>query len=306
MTQGATSVAAVLADATSRLAAAGSESARLDAELLLGYVLGIERTALLAHPDAPVGTGQLESFESLVERRASGEPVAYIRGFKEFYGTAIVVDERVLIPRPESETLVELALERVAHDMTATPRSRDAEPYLVWDMGTGSGAIAIAIAVELRRRGYGDAVRFHVSDVSEDALAVAVVNAASHGVADLMVFASGDLTQVEPSPAGAVDLLVANLPYVPSATIPGLPVAASFEPRVALDGGEDGLDPIRRLLPRLDGVLAVTGAALLEIGTDQAEALRVAIASDLPDWTATIKDDLGGDPRVAQLERPGA
>ena len=146
--------------------------------------------------------------------------MAYIRGLKEFYGAAIVVDDRVLIPRPETETLVELAVARIRADLTSAPRPAEAGPYLVWDVGTGSGAIAVAIGLELRRRRYGDAVRFVVSDISPEALTVATINAVAHGLADLFTFAQGDLTDVLPAPR-PVDLLVANLPYIPTGHIPG-------------------------------------------------------------------------------------
>lgn len=295
-------VRGALIEATARLHGSGSETARLDAEVLLGHVLGVDRSVLAAHPEALLGTGQAEAFEACLQRRASGEPVAYIRGLKEFYGAAIRVDRRVLIPRPESETLVELAIERIRADLTAHPRESGTGPYLVWDVGTGSGAIAVAIGIELRRRRYGDAVRFHVSDRSGDALAVATINAVSHGLADLFTFARGELSDVVPSPL-PVDLLVANLPYIPSASIPVLPVAASFEPVEALDGGPDGLAVIRRLLPELPGAVATSGAVLLEIGADQSEALHEAVDALLPHWTCRIHADLGGSPRVAQLER---
>ena len=299
----APTVAVALARASARLEAAGSESARLDAEVLLGHVLGIDRGALMAHPGAPLGSGQERTFEAYLERREQGEPVAYVRGMKEFYGVAITVDARVLVPRPETETLVELAIERIRADLTGAPRADGSEPYLVWDVGTGSGAIPVAISTELRRRRYGDAVRYWASDVSTDALAVAIVNAVSHGMTHQMTFAQGDLTDIEPPPPAAADLLVSNLPYVPSAAMAGLSVATSFEPAEALDGGEDGLVVIRRLLSQLDRVLARRGAALLEIGGDQAEGVTTAAAAALPDWAVTVHADLSGSPRVVQLER---
>lgn len=296
-------VSDLLVAASARLEAAGSETARLDAEVLLAHVLGVDRSSLAAHPEAVVPTGQLERFEAHVVRRETGEPVAYIRGIKEFYGSAISVDARVLIPRPETEALVELALARITADLTTAPRERGADPYLVWDLGTGSGAIAVAIAAELRRRRYGDVVRFFVSDISGDARDVATVNVVAQGLAHLFMFAEGDLTEVVPHPPGLADLLLANLPYIPSAALPALPVAASFEPRVALDGGADGLDLVRRLLSRLPDVLSPTAAALLEIGGDQAEQTKDAAASLLPAWTCTVHPDLSGSPRVALLER---
>ena len=288
-----------------RLQASGSETARLDAEVLLAHVLGIDRSGLMAHPEAVLGTGQLEAYESYLVRREAGEPVAYIRGLKEFYGAAISVDRRVLIPRPETETLVELALARITSDLTAAPRAA-ADPYLVWDVGTGSGAIPVAIASELRRRRYGDAVRFWCSDISGDARDVATLNVVAHGLAHLFVFAEGDLTDVAPSPPYPVDLLLANLPYIPAAMVPDLPVAASYEPVGALAGGPDGLDVIRRLLPRAPEVVTPGGAVLLEIGADQAELMTAAAAAALPDWACTVHPDLSGSPRVALLERPRA
>jgi release factor glutamine methyltransferase len=299
-------VGELLVEATARLRESGSASARLDAEVLLGHVLGVDRSTLIAYPEAALSTGQLEAFEAALKRREAGEPVAYIRGIKEFYGAAISVDVRVLIPRPETETLVSLAIERVRHDLTGSPRGRGDDPYLIWDIGTGSGAIPVAIGLELRRRRYGDAVHFHVSDLSGDARDVATINVVSHGLAHLFTFSEGDLTDVAPSPRWPVDLLVANLPYIPSAVMPELPIAASFEPRLALDGGPDGLDVVRRLLPRLPESLAPSGAALLEIGGDQAELMKHSAAESLPGWSCTIHPDLSGSPRVAQLERADA
>ena len=294
----------LLADATERLDSSDSETARLDAEVLLAYVLGVDRSSLMAHPEAVLSTGQLDTFEGYLVRREAGEPVAYIRGMQEFYGTAISVDSRVLIPRPETETLVELALARITDDLTGAPRD-DAEPYLVWDVGTGSGAVPVAVALELRQRRYGDAVHYFVSDISGDARDLATVNVVSHGLAHLFIFAEGDLTEVAPLPGRPVDLLLANLPYIPSGLMAGLPAAVGYEPEGALDGGNDGLDVVRRLLTRLPDVLARGGAALLEIGGDQGELLVAAAAEALPGWDCTVHEDLSGSPRVAQVDRPG-
>ena len=288
-----------------RLRGAGSESPRLDAELLLGHVVGLERTSILAHPEAPLSDGQLERFRALVERRAAGEPVAYIRGVKEFYGLALAVDPRALIPRPETESLVELALARVRGALSAAPRPPGTRPFRVLDVGTGSGAVVVALARTLGRAGYGEAVRFTASDRSQDALALAVENAVSHGVADLIDFRVADLLDPAIEVDGPIDLVVANLPYIPSAVLPELPVAASFEPREALDGGPDGLDLVRRLLVDLPRVLVAGGGALLEIGADQGETAVAAAAERLPGWPATIHPDLAGQPRVLSVERPG-
>jgi release factor glutamine methyltransferase len=297
-----TTIREELEPAVAELRESGSETARLDAELLLGHVLGVDRTAVLAHPEAPLGDGQRAAFRAVVTRRVRGEPVAYIRGLKEFYGLAFTVDARALIPRPETETLVELALGQVTERLTSGARPAAAGPFEILDVGTGCGAIAIALAVRLRRRGYGNAAHLSATDVSPDALQLAVENAVGHGVADLVDFTRADL--LEPPPPRPVDLLVANLPYIPSGEIAGLPVAASFEPRVALDGGPDGLDLVRGLLPRLAAVLAPGGAALLEIGSSQGDAVDAAVAEALPGWPLAVRPDLAGEPRVAVILRP--
>jgi len=294
----------LLEPAVARLRASGSPSPRLDAELLLGHVLGVDRSAVLAHPEAPVGTGQVAALETAVARRERGEPVAYIRGVKEFYGLALTADARALIPRPETELLVDLAQAWVRARLSSAPRAADAAPLVVLDVGTGGGAIAVALAVTLRRRGYGQAVRLVATDVSADALALAVENAVSHGVADAIQFHRADLVDgVGVDGDGTVDLVVANLPYVPSGDLPGLPVAASFEPAVALDGGPDGSRFLALLIERLDRVLAVDGLALLEIGDGQADHVLTLANAVLPDWACAVHDDLGGTPRVVELAR---
>ena len=301
------SVGSLLRGATLSLREAGSESPRLDAELLLGHVLGVGRATLLAEPESPVGGDHRAAFESLVERRATGEPVAYIRGLKEFYGLALAADGRALIPRPETEVLVELAVERLGWLLTAAPRPAGSRPLLVWDVGTGSGAICVAVAAECRRRGYATDVRLRASDVSADALALATENAVAHGVADVIQFAIADLTRLEDDDrVEPADVLVANLPYIPRDVVPTLPVAASFEPRQALDGGPDGLAVIRRLLAELPSAVAEGGVALIEIGSGQEQLLRDAAADSLPGWQLAMHADLAGNPRVAELQQPGA
>jgi release factor glutamine methyltransferase len=204
-----------------------------------------------------------------------GEPVAYIRGLKEFYGLALSADPRALIPRPETELLVDIALARLAEALTRSFRPAGSAPLVCWDVGTGSGAVAVAVAFQCRRRRYGQDVRIVATDASADALALAVENAVVHGVADLIDFGVSDLVNSPPAAAGdGADVLLANLPYIPTAVVPDLPVAASFEPVAALDGGSDGLDVIRRLLTDLDTAVRPAGVAVLEIGDGQAEPLR--------------------------------
>jgi release factor glutamine methyltransferase len=291
-------IAASLRESTQTLAAAGSESPRLDAELLLGHVLGVGRATLIAEGESGVSASQQAEFSALIEQRARGVPVAYLRGLKEFYGLVLSVDERALIPRPETETLVELALEVIGRRLTAAPRPADAKPLLVWDVGTGSGAIAVALAVESRRRGFGGNVIFRATDISVDALALALENAVAHAVADVITFAIADVAEMPDSERA--DVMTANLPYVASDDLPQLPVAASYEPPVAFDGGSDGLTFVRQLIGQLPSALVPGGTALLEIGSDQADAV---VALCPPGWQMVIHDDLAAWPRVVELTR---
>jgi release factor glutamine methyltransferase len=294
----------LLADATARLRASGSETARLDAELLLGFAVGADRTAIVAHPDAPVGADAARRLEEGVTRREAGEPVAYIRGIKEFHGLAFAVDSRALIPRPETEALVDAALAEIMSRLGR--RVGEAEPIRVADVGTGSGAIAVALAAALRARRVelGRHVTILATDSSAEALDLARENAVGHGTAEGMRFVEADLLPpVLPDGGRPLDIVLANLPYVRSGAIAGLPIAASFEPRDALDGGEDGLDAVRALLARLPDVLADDGVALLEIGADQGDSAPAAAGQLLPGWRASVSTDLAGLPRVLRLER---
>lgn len=292
----------LLAEGAERLRASGSATARLDAELLLGDAVGVGRTVILAHPEAPVGADAAARYRDGIERRTAGEPVAYIRGMKEFFGLAFTVDRRALIPRPETERLVELA----EAEIRARLRSRGAADrrIRVVDVGTGSGAIAVTLAVRLRALQALAAVELLATDTSEDALQLARENAVGHAVADAIEFGRSDLLGArvgaeEPS----FDLVLANLPYVRHDAIPHLPIAASFEPVAALDGGPDGLLVIGRLLEQLPSSLAADGAALLEIGGDQGDTIVELAGAVLPGWRCTVALDLAGLPRVARVER---
>jgi release factor glutamine methyltransferase len=294
----------LLRTATERLRKSGSETARLDAELLLGHAIGADRTVIAAHPEAPVGDGAAERFEADLARRERGEPVAYIRGFKEFHGLAFATDQRALIPRPETERLVELAEREVARRILGVPRPQGSHALRVIDVGTGSGAVAVALAVVLRNRGLAGEVDIVATDESPDALDLARENAVGHSVGDRILFLEADL--LPPVIVTPWDVLLANLPYISSDAVDSLPVAASFEPRSALDGGHEGLAVIGRLLDRLPDAVAPGGAALLEIGADQADGIRRAVAYRLPGWRCEIEADLAGAPRVAHLEPPEA
>lgn len=296
-----TTIAPLLAEAIERLRAAGMETPRLDAELLLGHAVGVERTTITAHPDAAVGPGAEGTFRAALERRLAGEPVAYIRGIKEFHGLAFTVDARALIPRPETERLVDLALEEIMRRLALGGRIPGQE-LRVLDVGTGSGAIVIAIAADLRRRRVpAEEVVILAVDISPDALDLARENAVAHGVGDRLRFAAADL--VPPAEDRAWDIVVANLPYVRAEAMAALPVATTFEPPLALDGGADGLEVIGRLLDLLPRVLADDGLALLEIGADQGEAIVAAVGARLDGWTCRVELDLAGLPRVAVIDR---
>jgi release factor glutamine methyltransferase len=228
----------------------GVASARLDAELLAAHAFGMSRIELYAHFDRPLAAAELASYRELVSRRLAGEPVAYLLGHKEFWSLDLLVDSRVLIPRPDSETLVEEALDRFAG-----PGGRIA------DVGTGSGALALALAKERPE------AQVFATDISPEALAVARTNAERLGLA--VTFWQGDLDQAL-VPAGRFELIVANLPYIPSAEIDGLSADVRSEPRLALDGGADGSALLRRLIEAAPGLLHPEGCLALEVGAGQA------------------------------------
>jgi release factor glutamine methyltransferase len=235
----------------------GIVSARLDAELLATQAFGRTRVELYTHFDQPLGDPELAAYRGLVQRRMAGESVAYILGRKEFWSLDLQVDARVLVPRPDTETLVEQALEL----LKAMPDHGRA--LRVADIGTGSGALALA----LKKERPGDEV-FAV-DISPDALEVARANATRLGLD--VTFLQGDL--VAPlAGLGPFDLVASNPPYIPSQDIAGLSPEVRREPILALDGGADGLVLVRRLASEARNVLAPGGALAMEIGAGQAPA----------------------------------
>ena len=298
-----TTVGDLLPPAAERLRASGSDTPRLDAELLLARVLGTDRTGIIAHPEAPVGDGAAAAFAADVERRASGEPVAYIRGFKEFHGLALEADARALIPRPETEMLVDAALAEIVDRLQRGAARGAGTRIRLVDVGTGSGAIAIAIASALRRRRLLDAVDLLATEISPAAVSLARENAAAHALLEAIHIHEADLV---PAGLGPFSIVVANLPYIPSATVDVLGGSADHEPRLALDGGADGLDVIRRLLAALPALLQPGGTALLEIGSDQAVTGAAAAQAALPDATVDVMPDLAGLPRVLRIRIPPA
>jgi release factor glutamine methyltransferase len=289
---------------TERLRAAGSDSPRLDSELLLAHAIGVDRTAVIAHGEAPVGADAEATFQSLIARREAGEPVAYLRGMKEFHGIALAVDPRALIPRPETELLVDRAMDEIMAVLTSG--AERSGPLQVVDVGTGSGAIAVALAVALRKRGVPPSdVAITAADVSPDALDLARENAVGHGVGDRVAFETADLLPPT-ARSRPFDVVAANLPYVRTDEVDALveqSASPAFEPRLALDGGPDGLAVIGRLLEALTWGLAEGGVALVEIGTDQVPAMRELCAERLPGWSCDVVPDLADWPRIAVLRR---
>jgi release factor glutamine methyltransferase len=289
-----TTAGEALARAHAALRDAGSPSARLDAEVLVAWALERDRAWLLAHLDEPIPAEGSTSLDEWVERRSAGEPVAYIRGFKEWYGLRLATDRRALIPRPETEQLVDASVADIAERLV-----RDDRPIVAWDVGTGSGAVAVALARRFRAALALGRLRLVASDLSPDALELASENLAGHDVAQLVTVVLGDLLDVGlPQP----DVVVANLPYVPSEMVASRFGSLGWEPAAALDGGEDGLDVVRALLARLPDRLAPNGSAWLEIGEGQAEAIQAAVLTLPGHWTMTTQRDLAGLERIVHLE----
>ncbi len=251
----------------------GLPTPRLDAEVLLAHALQRDRVGLYTHHDQPLDPAELAGYRELIQRRLGGEPVAYLVGQQEFWSLPFSVDRRVLIPRPETETLVEVALELL--EGCAQPT--------VADIGTGSGAIAIAIAHER-----SDA-RMIAVDRSMDALAVAGANAAANGVE--VEFRQGDL--LRPLADLMLDLVVSNPPYIAEGDFVSLPAEVKCEPREALLSGPDGLDAIRRIAAEVSPLLATDGAVAIEVGAGQATSAAELFHQQGLTHTTTRRDLLG-------------
>lgn len=259
------SVGVLLRESVRRLEAASSPSARRDAEWLLATVLGVERFHLYLEPAQEVAASVAARVRALVERRAAHEPLQHLLGFEDFRGLRLRVTPDVLIPRPETEGLVEWALETLA----PLPRPVAA------DVGTGSGAIACALAAAC------PALEVLAIDASLAALAVATANVRALGLARRVRIVAGDLLAPLAALAGGLDMIVANPPYLSSASLPALPPeVARFEPRLALDGGPDGLRVIRRIVAEAPGVLRPGGALVMEIGEEQAGGVASLLAAE--------------------------
>ena len=292
---GTLSVGRAVREAALRLREAGSPSPRLDAELLVAHMAGSDRTWLLAHPEDALADPA--GLASAVERRRTGEPIAYIRGFKEWRSLRIRTDARALIPRPETELLFEAAVRDISGRMAA-----GGAHIVAWEVGTGSGAVTVGLALRFREAVTLGRLRLVASDLSADALELAAENFQAHAVESLVDVACADLLE----PAGITlprpDVVVANLPYVPSADVDTAVGSLAFEPRLALDGGSDGLDVVRGLLAALPGRVAAGATVLLEIGEGQARAIRGAAGAA----SIEVERDLAGIERVIRLTMPGS
>lgn len=250
-----------LQQGAARLFAAGVDSAELDAEVLLRHVLELAQGALYLRLKDRLSSGDQEQFQKLLERRAAREPLAYITGNKEFWSLDFIVTPAVLIPRPETELLVDLALD-CARELPSRQRIK------ILDIGTGSGAIAVSLAKHVPES------EVWAVDISAASLRVAEANAKRHNVAERIRFLQGDLLDAMDQIGATFDLILSNPPYVRSAELAGLaPEIRDWEPRTALDGGADGLDYSRRLIGAAPSHFNEGGRMLLEIGSDAAEAV---------------------------------
>ena len=266
----------------SRLLPTGPDAnSQLEAEVLIRHALNISRAQYFAMLDRELSGDETITVDRLVARRASGEPLAYITRHREFYGLDFAVNEHVLIPRQETELLVDLALEFA--------RTLPAEELSIVDVGTGSGAIAVALAHSLH-----NATVFAV-ELDREALGVARDNAGRHEVAERVHFLQGDLLEPIQKP---VDIIVSNPPYIPTDEIAGLAVEVRREPRQALDGGPDGLDVFRRLLTQAPAKLRAGGCLLVELSPEQMGEAEILAGQVFPSARVSHADDLLGLARV--------
>lgn len=269
------------ARATERLRGSGATTPALDADVLLAHVLGVPKEALVAHPEVELTADERARLDELVAKREEGVPVAYLRGTKEFYGLRFAVDARVLVPRPETETLVDAVRAHAA-----------GRALSVVDVGTGSGAIAVALAATEPQ------LRMIATDVSADALAVARANAKAHRVD--VDFREGDLLAPVTE---RVDVVAANLPYLSDLDVVDLDgdrTSLAYEPRLATVAGPDGLSLVRRAAADLPRVLAPDGAAFFECDPPQASPIAALLA---PVGDVDVLKDLAGLDRVVRVRR---
>ena len=270
---------------------------RVEAEVLLRHVLGIDRSEFLTlvyGSDLGLTDSQSLQLQSLLTRRLSGEPLAYIVGHREFYGLDLHVTDDVLIPRQETELLVDIVLEFYRKARRGRFQTCPYQPMVV-DVGTGSGGLALAIATHART------ANLVATDISQDALDVARRNAINLGLSDRVEFIHGDMLS---SIKGPIDVIVSNPPYIPSDKIEGLAVEVRQEPRIALDGGIDGLDLLRRLVAQTSGKLATGGVLIVELMPEQMDrAEKLAVETMGHGIEVTSHKDLMGNKRALVVRR---
>ena len=268
-------------------------SAHLDVEVLLSAVLNKQTGYLIAHQEKEITAGQLKKFYSLISRRQNGTPIPYLTNHQWFYGLDFYVDKRVMIPRPETELLVEEAIKYsrlMYHKLYAIKR----QPVMIADIGTGSGCLAVTLAK------YLTSAKIYASDLSEKALAVAKINAKKHKVLKRIKFLQGDLltplgSSRAPARLSNFDIIVANLPYLTADEAANLP----HEPKQALDGGKLGLEIMERLLKEALNHLNTGGKIFLEISPVQTKAIEYMVEQQMPAKKVEFKKDLTGRDRLA-------
>ena len=261
--------------------------ARLEAEVMLMNVMRMQRHDLFSQQETELTSQQEQALAQIMERRLLREPLAYILQYKEFYGVNLLVNPNVLIPRPETECLVEHALFMALMGME-TPE------LAIADVGTGTGAIAINLALHL------PAARIFAVDCEDDVLDVAAYNIRAHNVADRVSLGKGDLLEPVPEP---VDLILSNLPYIPTERLPNLQPEVRQEPQLALDGGPDGLDLIRRLLQQAPAKLKEHGIILLELDPEQVPAVDAIAKEQFPGAELSVEKDLAQRDRIFVINR---
>lgn len=269
------------------LEAAGIADARLEAEVMVMTVMRMTRQNIFAEQETEVPGSEAQQLAGIVAQRLERTPLAYILGYREFYGINVVVTPDVLIPRPETEGMVE-------HTLFMALMGMEARELTIADVGTGSGAIAVNLAIHL------PAARIYAVDISEPALDVAAYNIRGHSVHDRVRLGHGDLLEPLPEP---VDLIVANLPYIPTARIPALQPEVQQEPQLALDGGPDGLNLVRRLLSQAPAKLNSPGIILLELDPEQFPAAEALALQQFPEAEITAEQDLTRRDRIMVINR---
>tara|TARA_Y100000758_G_scaffold234691_1_gene171159 strand:- start:1373 stop:2227 length:855 start_codon:yes stop_codon:yes gene_type:complete len=263
----------------------GSPDAQLEAEVLIRHVLGIDRATFFRDLEEPVTDSDRQQLDDLVVRRLRREPLNYITGFREFYGLSFEVSDSVLIPRQETELLVETVI--------SLARTRSKSEMKICDVGTGSGAIAISLAVNL------PFAEITAIDISQSALDIANANRRTHGVYNRVALRRGNLLEpVDFKP----EIIVSNPPYIPMGDLSLLQPEIQYEPRVALDGGTDGLELIRGLLSQSLDKVSSTGAILFEIDSSQENSARILSREYFPNADISVLDDLSGSSRAILIE----